>query len=614
MTRLIIQLFVVSLFFLTKPTLAQLATEEQIDDLANDSQWLALIHYKKTLSSSWQSEIDDTGFFLSTNGQRNPKEELVASIHKLLTNSTEARSLQCQFPARYQWLSEQLYKVSPALTHCKDYLAWHQKLAVHSITLVFPAAYLDSPSSMFGHTLLRLDQHPEQDKSGTLSLSVSYAAAKSEEDSEIAFVYRGLVGGYPGDLAIIPYYNKIKEYGEIESRDIWEYKLNLTPEEIDLILKHLWEIKDKRLDYYFFTRNCSYRLLAILNVARPELNLTDGYALYTIPIATVRHLDNAGLIAGDNYRPSVMTNFRFKADQLSKNQATLARQLADPNSPLTQEDLAKIDAETADVAFQYSRLAKTGGDKQRKRSLDLLRLVNLRGKSTLSDAPKPAVSDHYGHESERLSVALGELRSRPYVELGLRPAYHDLTDPSLGFPDGAELIFSGGTARLYKDGELQLDRYTLIGIKSIKGIDRYFQPVSWSVGIGAHRNTRSSNNRLSPSLHGTMGYAFRPNTQLLVYSLAGGEAQIQKGLERGYDIFAQSETGLVYRDSTHKHQALLNFKLSSSVNNGGTALQIANSTFVRNISRDLSIKVNASWTKNITQEYSDINVALEHFF
>jgi hypothetical protein len=40
-----------------------------------------------------------------------------------------------------------------------------------------------------------------------------------------------LTGQYPGEYSIMPYYRKVKEYGDFESRDLWEYELNLTPEE-----------------------------------------------------------------------------------------------------------------------------------------------------------------------------------------------------------------------------------------------------------------------------------------------------------------------------------------------------------------------------------------------
>lgn len=41
----------------------------------------------------------------------------------------------------------------------------------------------------------------------------------------------------------MPYYRKVKEYGDFESRDLWEYELNLTPEETRFLVSHIWEMQ-----------------------------------------------------------------------------------------------------------------------------------------------------------------------------------------------------------------------------------------------------------------------------------------------------------------------------------------------------------------------------------
>ena len=68
-----------------------------------------------------------------------------------------------------------------------------------------------------------------------------------------------------------------------EHRDLWEYRLTLTPAELDRLVRHLWELLPTYYDYYFFDENCSYHLLALLEVARPGLRLTDRFHAWTIP-------------------------------------------------------------------------------------------------------------------------------------------------------------------------------------------------------------------------------------------------------------------------------------------------------------------------------------------
>ena len=41
----------------------------------------------------------------------------------------------------------------------------------------------------------------------------------------------------------MPYYRKVKEYGDFESRDLWEYELDLNPEESRFMVEHIWEMQ-----------------------------------------------------------------------------------------------------------------------------------------------------------------------------------------------------------------------------------------------------------------------------------------------------------------------------------------------------------------------------------
>ena len=111
-----------------------------------------------------------------------------------------------------------------------------------SVTLVFPAAYMNSPSSMYGHTFLRFD--PRQSESGSLWLSwaLNFGANIDSDDSSLLYAYKGLFGGYPGQFNMMPYYRKIQEYNRMENRDMWEYPLNLAAEEVDQLLEHLQPI------------------------------------------------------------------------------------------------------------------------------------------------------------------------------------------------------------------------------------------------------------------------------------------------------------------------------------------------------------------------------------
>ena len=90
----------------------------------------------------------------------------------------------------------------------------------------------------------------------------------------------------------------------LENRDLWEYRLNLTQVETERMVEHVWELKQIQFDYFFFDENCSYRLLELLQVARPSLRLTEQFPLTAIPTDTVKAVKEAGLVEKIDYRPS----------------------------------------------------------------------------------------------------------------------------------------------------------------------------------------------------------------------------------------------------------------------------------------------------------------------
>ena len=119
-----------------------------------------------------------------------------------------------------------------------------------SVTLIFPAAHINSPASMFGHTLLTVDTEPQ---SRLLAYSINYSAVTRETFGPI-FAFKGLFGFYPGYFSMLPYYAKLQEYSDIDQRDIWEYPLNLSGEEINRLLMHTYEMDWDLLGLLFFRR------------------------------------------------------------------------------------------------------------------------------------------------------------------------------------------------------------------------------------------------------------------------------------------------------------------------------------------------------------------------
>ena len=362
--------------------LTKQANEEK---LAYHPQWLALGYYSEQTFSKKidKSEMDDKRFFLAPMGTEDSEAELLATLKGMFIVPSENMNdhVRCRFPARTHWLQSMLSIPSSDLPEvvCNDFSQWKNAIGAESISIIFPAAYLDSPSSMFGHTFIRLDKPQSVDSSGLLSYTVSYAAQKKEDDSELGFVLRGLIGGYPGETSVLPYYLKSKEYSDIESRDIWEYQLNFTQEETEQFIRHLWEIQDLNFNYFFFTQNCAYRALAMLRVIRPDVELPQKYDLYTIPVDTLRHVLDVGWVQNVKYRPSVISRFKHTLQQFDDAQQKVIKQLVDNTdtepqlyqtlSPFKTDEKAKL----LEAAYAYSRLVSGPQEAASNASFNLLK-------------------------------------------------------------------------------------------------------------------------------------------------------------------------------------------------------------------------------------------------
>jgi len=77
---------------------------------------------------------------------------------------------------------------------------------------------------------------------------------------------------------IAPYYSKVNEYLFGESRDLWEYALDLEPSQVEWLVEHLWElVVNGSFDYFYLDENCSFHLLSLLEIAQPQWHLTRSW-------------------------------------------------------------------------------------------------------------------------------------------------------------------------------------------------------------------------------------------------------------------------------------------------------------------------------------------------
>jgi hypothetical protein len=464
-------------------------------------EWRTLLHYQPRLGLLAQRSLADSpDFFFSPRGATDSRAELAATLTAFfagpVVETDQIQHPQCRFVARYHWLKNEL-GFDPARLPpqpCPRFEAWHRALDPGGVTLVFPAAYLNNPASMYGHTLLRVDQRGA--RSQLLGYAINYAAG-TDETSGLVFAVRGLLGGYPGNFSVSPYYAKVGEYNDLENRDIWEYELTLTEAETDRLLMHAWELGGVRFDYYFLDENCSYHLLFLLDAARPGLGLADRFPFWVIPGDTVQAIvAQPELVRQVRYRPARSTQIAHRLSLLPPALVDLVRRLAEPGAALDDPQWAALPAEqqaqVLDLAFEYLEYRRLRGNlTNAQTSPQLHRLLVARSKVDAPDLPgppTPALRPEHGHGSGLAALGAGREMGRTYQSLRLRPAYHDLLDPEAGYLPGAQIEFMKLELRHDQDSaELQLQQLTFASIVSLAPRNALLKPLSWRLDVGAKR-------------------------------------------------------------------------------------------------------------------------------
>jgi hypothetical protein len=537
--------------------LAELVKRARALHLGEQPLWRKLVHYEPDfIGRGLHSLVDSAWFFLSPRGRTDPQAELEATLESFFAEIEETpqqQNPQCAFIARRSWLDEQLQfdRARLPVRDCPRYREWHAALNAKGLTLVFPAAYLNNPASMYGHTLLRVDARDQNERTRLLAYTVNFAANTTERNG-IAFAVNGLLGGYPGTFSILPYYIKVREYSDMENRDVWEYELDLTSREIDRVVQHTWELLPAYFQYFFFDENCSYHLLGLLQVARPDLELTAPFRWWALPADTVRQVTRQpGLVARTVYRPanSTIINARLKA--LPAQERAVVKDLSLGKTTSADAEVRALPVATQaavlETAHDYTNYRRARGESDPDPAALARTLLIARSQI---DAPSqlPAIAPperpEDGHGTARLWLGAGRRAGRSFGEVQVRPVYQDIMDPDTGYARGAQTEFFNTSVRSYEGDGPRVEHFIPIEIVSLSPRDDFFQAKSWRVAAGWRRNfIREGSEPLVTSVDGGMGGTWQLGDKARAYALAEGGLRQHHSLEGGYSLGAGGRVG-----------------------------------------------------------------------
>lgn len=513
----------------------------------SDVSWLKLLHYEKN-GDNYVSLVENDDFFINKEGRYNPQREFEDTVVQF--NKLDDLK-KCDFPARFMLLQKE-GKVVGNLDECDEYQKFLTDIQPKAITLLFTNAYMSNPSSLFGHTLFRIDTK----RKGTqlLAHGANFGADTGDETG-VLYALKGLWGGYYGTFGIKPYYDVINLYNNIENRDIWEYELGFSDDELDLFVAHMWEMKKAKIRYYFATKNCSYILLSMIEAVKPDLELTNDFKFYVAPLDTLKVVDEVdGFVKNVNYRPSRQSKLKYRAKLMTDNQTKAFVDIIKKDKIDLSYLGVEEKADVLETAYQYIQYRYVEGGLElkdyRKKSFSLLReRSKITNEKQYFDELKDGENPIKSHKNRQFGFGVGFRNGEAFQEISFKPLYNSLMEDSYGLLKGAEINLFDTKIRHYDNHDKYvLDELNLLKIRSLSGVDVMFSPFSYDIKLGIERvfETEKGKEHLAGILEIGVGQSYALNENAFLYFMTMPNAIYGGGFKDNGYLGVALKSGIYY--------------------------------------------------------------------
>lgn len=335
--------------------------------LYQDQYWLKLLHFEDD-----KSIINNKEFFISPQGDINPRKELISTI----TNIINKPNTICKYPARFKWLQMKLGIQNKKL-ECKKLDAFLSKNFT-KFHIVFTSERYDSPSSIFGHTFLKIE-------TDTIPYAINYSAKVPGNQNQFLYAYKGMTGKYPSGYTLHPFNLKDYQYRAQEFRDLIQFEIKYSKSEIENIMLHFYEIQNTQQDYYFIGRNCSSELIKLLDMGKYTSTFSNKLSNSTIPIDIVYILEQEHLLSKITTQYSKLKLFYTYQEKLDKQAKALLINIIQHEISIKEFDedtnisfVQKKNIILASIA--YIEMISSKKDFENKHLYSLLKLIKLSDK------------------------------------------------------------------------------------------------------------------------------------------------------------------------------------------------------------------------------------------
>ena len=523
-------------------------------NLANDDQWLKLLHFESRLFRSKASAISTKSFFLSKDGHEDAQSELFATISSFVN----VPQTQCRFPARLIFLSKRLPHTFPRQI-CKEYDVFLNSFSGNSVSLVYASGYLGNPASMFGHVFIKFNK---ADKHELLDNTFNFGAIVPKNDNKLTYIIKGISGGYQGHYANQKYHHHTLSYSETELRDLWEYELNLSASDVSLLLAHLWELENTTSTYYFFDKNCAYQLAKLLELVINKPLVTSNKS-WVMPYDLIMMLakgdddNDVKLIKETIYHGSRQEELYKKYRQLNEQEKLVLKKIIKLNSSETEKVLNGIGDYSVkriiDVMYDYFAFLEVKNEKlsdddvHKKQKILSYRFQLSPGQLKWQDK-----KHNPPHTSQNTALLqFGGLHNDDFssgVTLRFRANYYDLLSVNSARIPHSELSAFDLTLLYVPEYEkLSLRELTLFNIVNLNASQTDLDDdneLAWKFSAGYKPQQLSCVSCSALYLEGFVGKSWSSSTDFVGY--AGLTGRIQSKNEFGGHIYSGPELGGVF--------------------------------------------------------------------
>lgn len=367
---------------------------------------------------------------------------------------------------------------------CEDFREFTQQAPIEKVDLVFAAEKISEPPSAMGHVFLKLSGYNKKLKSEVFH-SISFFT-QTEGVALPALAFGSLLTGRKGFYTLSPYSTQEELYLLNERRNLWEYRLNLNQEQKLRLSLYLFELRSRKLRYFFHYRNCATVILNVLQVALPELK--NPSLMWVTPLDVLRLLKKNNLILERRFRPTpewIMQKL-YLSHGLSKKHITAIK----------SEKLNRLDdlSKSEKSRFTYYKIAQNyyqfKRETNRQTNVSEETLLNLTAKMNHGfDEFSLNLQDFKGPEASKpdSQISLGYFTEKGGLEGPISiflPLSHTILDHNFNYMGESELkIASLSFLHDEKTQKIKILETTLFSFSSFPISTGLFSPLSKKMNL-----------------------------------------------------------------------------------------------------------------------------------